>query len=220
QALARATSSKGKVEEEPLFQAMLQEYLAWANNAGGHLFQGFGGFTKDLLKPSRGNRLGQLTALWIPDSGYHPTEEYINFAQEHFSGRYPGGKPSWGNGAVMSMTPQVLCELAGGGAAARVLSASHQEESAILAADLLSDVLRGIHSVKIKSSKDLAAAVVKPLKQLELRTEDSYVYPIAAFEEFLRTGDCKPDTANSFLHGLITRAGLAPCESDLVQSAG
>lgn len=26
-------------------QAMLQEYLAWANNAEGNLFQGYGGFT-------------------------------------------------------------------------------------------------------------------------------------------------------------------------------
>ncbi|CAE7470920.1 unnamed protein product [Symbiodinium microadriaticum] len=215
-----------KVPENRLFEALMQEFLAWAHGSGGQLFQGYGGFTKDLLKPSRGNRLGHLKIeLFQPDSDYWPTEDFLKFAQEHCSGNYPGGFPSFGNGAVMSMTPQVLFQMAGAGPAAQVLCCTHSEASAMLAADLLSELLRGIHEKKLKSGKDIGRFVLKSTawKQSAARLnqlQDGYVYPCAAFREFLESGDCKADTANSFLHTLITKSNLPPSESELVTHPG
>ncbi|CAE7039332.1 unnamed protein product [Symbiodinium sp. CCMP2592] len=246
-----------KVPENRLFEALMQEFLAWAHGSGGQLFQGYGGFTKDLLKPSRGNRLGHLKIeLFQPDSDYWPTEDFLRFAQElgganvlalapvlsrvgrsagfleqfrleeHCSGSYPGGFPSFGNGAVMSMTPQVLFQMAGAGPAAQVLCCTHSEASAMLAADLLSELLRGIHERKLKSGKDIGRFVLKSaawkqsVARLNQLQDDGYVYPCAAFREFLESGDCKADTANSFLHTLITKGNLPPSESELVTHPG
>eukprot|EP00439_Symbiodinium_sp_Y106_P076325 s28_g15.t1 len=246
-----------KVPENRLFEALMQEFLAWAHGSGGQLFQGYGGFTKDLLKPSRGNRLGHLKIeLFQPDSDYWPTEDFLKFAQElgganalalapvlwrailtallleqfrleeHCSGSYPGGFPSFGNGAVMSMTPQVLFQMAGAGPAAQVLCCTHSEASAMLAADLLCELLRGIHERKLKSGKDIGRFVLKSaawkqsVARLNQLQDDGYVYPCAAFREFLESGDCKADTANSFLHTLITKGNLPPSESELVTHPG
>jgi len=215
------TCGKAEVPENALFEAMMQEYLAWAHGAGGNLFQGTGGFTKDLLIPMRSNRLGQMgIELYKRDSDYLPTEDFLRFAQEQCSGQYPGGDPSFGNGAVMSMTPQVLSEMAGAGSAVRVLSCTHREASAILATDLLSELLCVIHSRKVPSSKDINRFLLQQSKVWRQSTtrlaelKDSYVYPFAAFQEFLELGDCKADTANSFLHTLITQGNIVPSESD------
>eukprot|EP00931_Biecheleriopsis_adriatica_P024494 TRINITY_DN15247_c0_g1_i1.p1 TRINITY_DN15247_c0_g1~~TRINITY_DN15247_c0_g1_i1.p1 ORF type:complete len:594 (-),score=90.05 TRINITY_DN15247_c0_g1_i1:29-1810(-) len=210
-------------EESVLFEDLMQEYLCWAYNADGCLFQGFGGFTKDLLRPSRDNRLGQLgITLWKPNSDFAPTAEYLQFAAEHFQGSYPGGFPSWGNGAVMSLTPAYLFEYHHrAGSAARVLSASHQEASAMLAAELLVELLHSIHENTTSSCKDISSAVLRsacwqrhvgPLKS----NERQYFHPIDAFEEFLSKGDCEADTANSFLISLITNSMLTPNENEVI----
>lgn len=223
QVVAKVSLSATKISEDAIFEAMLQEYLAWANNAEGNLFQGYGGFTKDLLKPSRSNRLGAVGSLWKPNTDFLPTDEYKKFAKEHFAG-VPDGFPSWGNGAVMSLTPQVVMQLNGAGVAARELSATHQEASAVLAADIMAELLSAIFTRKIQKTQELGQSVLKlnawRQHPLRLKTRDSYVYPIEAFEEFLATGDCKANTANAFLHELITRAQLTPSEKDLVGSQG
>ncbi|CAL1171763.1 unnamed protein product [Cladocopium goreaui] len=210
-----------RISEDTVFEALLQQYLAWANNAEGNLFQGFGGFTKDLLKPSRENRLGRLTSIWKPNTNYLPSEEYKQFAQEYFAG--VGGVPSWGNGAVMSMTPQVHMQLQGAGRAAQKLSATHLEASALLATDILVELLSAIHTKKLQKTKDMNQVLkLNSWQQLPARlvTQDSYVYPIAAFEEFLRNGDCKPETANAYLQDSITRSGNSLWEGDLVTMQG
>ncbi|CAE7245485.1 unnamed protein product [Symbiodinium pilosum] len=220
------TCGIAKVPENRLFEALMQEYLAWAHGAGGQLFQGYGGHTKDLLKPTRGNRLGQLKIeLYQPDSDYWPTDDFLRFAQEHCKGDYPGGVPSFGNGAVMSMTPQVLFQMAGAGRAAQILSCTHSEVSATVAADMLSELLSAVHQQKLRSSKDIGRFLLQShawkqgLKRLD-QLPDKYVYPCAAFREFLESGDCKADTANSFLHTLITKGNVPPSESELVTHPG
>jgi len=95
----------------------------------------------------------------------------------------------------------------------------------MLAADLLCELLRGIHERKLKSGKDIGRFVLKSAawKQSVARLnqlQDGYVYPCAAFREFLESGDCKADTANSFLHTLITKGNLPPSESELVTHPG
>lgn len=223
-AMVALTCAKSDYKESTIFESMMQEYLTWAHAAGGSLFQGYGAFTKDLLWPSRGNRLGQLKInLWKADSDFAPTAEFLTFAKEHFEGTYPGGFPSWGNGAVMSFSPALLFETNhGAGQVAKVLSGTHLERTAVIAADLLAEVLGCIHSNNISSCKEISQAVLQCAswrdRVLPMKAHPrDYIFPLAAFEEFLTRGDCDADTANSYLTDLITKSGMTLYEKDILQ---
>eukprot|EP00434_Breviolum_minutum_P012101 symbB.v1.2.010669.t2/scaffold700.1/size171416/10 len=114
-------------------------------------------------------------------------------------------------------------QLEGGGRSAEELSGTHLEASAVFARDVLVELLSAIHTKKIQKTKDMSQVLnLKSWQQHSARlvAQDSYVYPIAAFQEFLAHGDCQPGTANAFLHQIITRAGLTPCEEDLAVTSG
>eukprot|EP00927_Polykrikos_kofoidii_P013283 TRINITY_DN15789_c1_g1_i1.p1 TRINITY_DN15789_c1_g1~~TRINITY_DN15789_c1_g1_i1.p1 ORF type:complete len:612 (-),score=60.83 TRINITY_DN15789_c1_g1_i1:112-1863(-) len=214
-----------------MFKILMQEYLTWAHNADGNLFQGYGCFTKDLLRPTRDNRLGDLGIEPCDPTrnDFHPTDAFLQFAQEYFQGSLPGGFPSWGNGAVMSFAPQVIYEIVHGGNAevANVLSSSHVESSALIGAALLRDLLRSIFVGESSASAcaGLRQAVLashswRAQVQPMAPNPANYMYPILAFSQFLESGDCTVDAANEFLKNLLTFSGRTWNDGDAIQDSG
>lgn len=207
-----------------LFEALAGEYLAWAYGAEGHLFQGYGGYTKDFLKASDTNRFGALFAHtwpWVEGrENFVATPQYMQFLHEHFSGvGSREGGPSWGNGAVMSFTPgaalRQMRNLVSSGRT--VLASSHQAPSALAAGVLLDELLGKIHHGDVADCSRLGEAVLgcDSWRRVLLVTEDpitgredpfSYMYPLAPFQEFLRHGEASPESVNLFLDSLHGRA--------------
>jgi len=211
------------IAQETLRQALLQQYLKWAHVAkssrdkSGSLFQGYGGFTFDFLVPYKGNPVekalrGRPLYEDHPFLGpWFPTQEFVAFAEQYFSGEY--GFPSWGNGAVMSMAPHPILQghwrvgrtvsAPEVSLAAPVLSRSHQEQSAELATELMFELLAEIYSGRVGSTGALRHCFqgLKHLSRLrDLRHHDCI--PVDAFFEWLSGHDCEQATAEAFLERL------------------
>lgn len=90
--------------------------------------------------------------------------------------------------------------------AAPVLSVSHQEQSARLAAMLLWELLDAIYSKQVSTTEDIRHAVRNMDAWGQLQGFEPLLnhgcYPIKAFQEWLEQGDCQIDTARVFLQKL------------------
>ncbi|CAE8732915.1 unnamed protein product [Polarella glacialis] len=90
----------GFAEQEPrklLWRCFLSQLQSWARGpAGGALFQGYGGFTKGLLRPDagRGGCCGQWPSVDIqeklPGCDTWPEEWFVQHADLYCSGTLPG----------------------------------------------------------------------------------------------------------------------------------
>jgi len=214
----QATSAPSDSEAEiQLFRKMLQHYLSWAHNADGNLFQGYGGFTKNFLKKTWENRLGEEdVTLFLPGTDYEPTDEYLSFVQDYFSGR-KSEPSSWGNGAVMSFTPQAILDRSRVAhpslqRAASVLSSSHQQRTAQLAAELLQAVLAQVYAEETTDCGCIRHVVLNTdaWKKIRTLTEDPVLrfHPILAFDEFLRRGDSELEICRRFAASLLLDSTL------------
>lgn len=211
-----------KYVAEELRKALLQQYLKWAyiaqvrGDRPGCLFQGVGGFTSDFLWPKNRNAVSQAmrSSPMYEDhqslGPWYPTQHFSRFAEAYFRGEH--GYPSWGNGAVMSMAPQPilqgswrhgtnpiapqLCS------SAAVLSKSHQEPTAELAAKLMADLLSEIYQGLVPTTASLRHAVqgLSDFRQLQQLQHDCI--PVAPFNEWLQHGDCTQACAEYFLERL------------------
>lgn len=192
--------------------------------ACGELFQGTGAFTNNFLIPHfrcKNNEVARVMKhkpLYMnhPDFGpFWPTEEFAIFAKAYFAGEHCF--PSWGNGTVMSFCPHPI--LAGRylgepaekmsdvraslAASADVLSRTHQESGAVVAARLLWELLDLVYSGKITRTEQLRQAVPElPSVQLLDHLVDHGCYPLQAFVEWLQHGDCRVETAQAFVYNL------------------
>lgn len=218
------TSSHARAE---LQKALLQQYLKWAYSAKqddkthGPLFQGYGGFTFDFLIPTKRNAIGKALGNKPPFTNskeygrFWPTNDFVIFATGYFKGEH--GFPSWGNGAVMSLAPHPILsgewrnepaphpdhvrnELR---KSASLLSESHQEATAALAADLMSQLMLQVLAGQVESSKDLKAAFRGLARFRDLLAIDHECIPVAAILEWLEKGDCSVETAKAFLTRLV-----------------
>jgi len=218
----------GEAGEKELQLAVLQQYLKWAHGSKlkdtvgstGPMFQGTGAFTRDFLVPFSGGRKNEAAQVMghkplyedHPVMGpFWPTTEFASFAVDYFRGVF--SFPSWGNGAVMSFAPHPVLagrwrrgeeqpSTASIRAAAGVLSRSHQEPTAALAADLMWELLDAIYSGSVGTIQDLRQAVAHLPRTLELLTLQHECVPVDAFREWLETGDCEVATAQRFLQKL------------------
>lgn len=132
-----------------------------------------------------------------------PSQQYLDFANDHFRGDTYGGDGnggSWGNGAVMSFTPGVILSRGSKvgllAEAASELAGSHRHPTAMVGATLLKELLEQVHAGKVQSCSELPQAVlhcpswtglVQPLE----KSPCNYMHPISAFTAFL-TG-CNPE---------------------------
>lgn len=210
---------------------LLQQYLKWAHVeksdstcSHGSLFQGTGGFTRDFLTPHRNNEVARIVGKM--DSMYRihpvygdfwPTEKFATFATEYFQGKFCFA--SWGNGAVMSFAPHpvlagrwrksptksALSSALEGGAG--ILSKSHQEPTALLASQLMWDLLDAVYSGVVETPQDLRRTFRCLPRTLELLHLDHECIPVSALQEWLENGDCKVETATSFLRKLTGEKG-------------
>jgi len=93
-----------------LWRCYLSQMLAWSRKNGGALFQGYGGFTKALLKPEGMRSLPVCSDLGVAEvmgCSSWPVDWFIEHADEHCAGRGVAAA-SYGNGTVMCYVPQVL----------------------------------------------------------------------------------------------------------------
>lgn len=199
-----------EVASSALFEALANQFLAWAHGARGCLFQGAGGFTKGFLK-SNCDKDGTLVnggpRPWVENrTDYAATPEYVEFLRRHF---HESG--SWGNGAVMSLTPgaalrHMSCLTSSGRS---VLATSHQNASALVAGELLDELLGKIYGGEVKTCAELRQTVLQcstwtskvlPLVQ---QPDVNYMYPLEAFSEFLCDGSASIASVNAFLDALI-----------------
>lgn len=198
-----------------LWKCLLAQLLAWSGGAAcGQLFQGYGGFTKGLLRPN-GRERGPAPCMDICEDlagcKTWPEEWFFEHAEAHCAGSKPGTVASYGNGAVMSMAPQVVASLVAkeevtlpNSALAR-LSGTHRHPDAVVAASLLVEVLQSALQENMASCEDLPRMVResqqwRSLLQGPLSSHPAY--PISAFNSFLLTGDCSEGDALSFIVNL------------------
>jgi len=200
--------------DELLFRHIMKQYLTWCHQADGHLFQGFGGFTRDLLRPCnderRQNFLGKMRIPLYEDDSFEPTPQYLEFAKAYFQGKVEGSFPSYGNGAVMSLLPQVILDMSQSHikSAYQVLQKTHLEGSAMLGANLLHELLRiAIEHEDLAGHGGYSAVCVRTSawEQVQSAFGQHVAYPLAAFRQFLEEGgtDCSFERANFFVMQLF-----------------
>merc|ERR1712107_755813 len=153
---------------EIVLLCLLGQYLAWAKNSGGKLFQGTGGFTRDFLVPSRFNHLGCLEGALCRETTlghFMPTPAYMDFAKSYFKGACEGSSPSWGNGSVMCFTPVVVLARrwaekfdADAASCALSLASTHADSTALLAGMLLGELLEQVHAGRVNNSSEIPKA--------------------------------------------------------------
>mmetsp|Transcript_40888 Transcript_40888/g.117448 ORF Transcript_40888/g.117448 Transcript_40888/m.117448 type:complete len:589 (-) Transcript_40888:156-1922(-) len=218
-----------------LQQLTLQQYLKWAHTSKtkddvghhGELFQGTGAFTRDFLVPKYrgrnnevarivGNDLRELYEEHPVMGPFWPTRKFAEFAVDYFAGKY--SFPSWGNGAVMSFAPHPIlagrwrkCPPSCGNIpaglqdAAKVMSNSHQEPTAMLANRLLWELLDEVYRGSVAGSPGQLRDAASKLRSLEeLRALDHECIPVRPLLEWLESAehDCSIQTAEDFLRKL------------------
>lgn len=214
--LRRSTDFNRQDPGDLLWKCCLAQLLAWSGGtAHGQLFQGYGGFTKGLLRPN-GRERGPAPSMDIgedlPGCKTWPEEWFLKHAETHCAGSIPGTVPSYGNGAVMSMAPQVVASLGVNEAAAEPfksalprLSGTHRHPDAVVAASLLDEVLRSAMQDAMACCEDVPR-IVRESRQwrslLEGPLSNHSAYPIRAFNAFLEKGDCMEGDTLSFIMNL------------------
>lgn len=199
-----------------LWKCYLAQLLAWSDASGGALFQGYGGFTKQLLRPDKGPRapspflnIGED----VPGCSTWPEDWFLVHAEEHCAGSKDWGVASYGNGAVMCFVPQVAAAHvgeAGGGASNSGLDSralgrlgdTHRHPEARVGAALLHDILSAVIQGSVTSCDELPTAI-RSCSQwkalLEGPLAEHAVYPLRPFDAFLARGDCTEDDALAFI---------------------
>jgi len=191
--------------EDLLWRCFLCQLLAWSYGpARGRLFQGYGQFTKALLRPldiKGPDLVSPLPNPGVPGCNTMPSEMFIQYATEYVAGRTDWTPSSYGNGAVMSFAPQTIAELAPVPADNRVpafalkyLSDTHQNVKAKQASGLLDEILRAIYSGEVQTTQQLRGAVRKTKTWQALLAEPlEFIYPVMEFDTFLdeARGDIK-----------------------------
>jgi len=209
-----ATLGRGASRPE-FFRQLMSEYICWASNARGNLFQGTGGFTRSFLRPRKSQCRN------VSQAGNEPTAEFLTYAESFFGGELPNTWPSWGNGAVMSFAPQAVLMSAAGHeaiagevlAGADILSSTHRHHTAQKGAQLLGDLLLQLYNSDIKDFAELLPACVhcevwKELREMAVHDNHGYIYPIRELEAVARVGDCSAEDADAFLHNLTGKHNL------------
>jgi len=205
-------------QDELLWRCLLSQFLAWSYGPSrGALFQGYGAFTKAMLRPEKwaGNDLVTALREGVPGCNTWPTEAYKKHASNYCAGHLES-PASYGNGAVMSFVPQVLAEVLAPKDepvpkdGLKCLAMTHQHETAVAASELLSHLLRAIFAGEVSSPSDLQAAVRKspPWQRLmQPPFVDELVHPLRQFDAFLsEAGDCDLDSASFFMQNLTGSA--------------
>ena len=209
------------------------------HETGGCLFQGWGGFTYDFLVPQSGQkgRNGNAVSAAMQGHPLHakhrlfgefwPTAEFVSFAERYFGGDpvLGGFGPSWGNGAVMSFAPDPIAATQGHvqpealANAASIMSESHRHALARCGAKLLSALLPAIYSADSACTPADVREIVRSLpawadvkaRLVELADSgDDDTIPHAAFDEWLRNGDCTVETATMFANTLTRTDEFTP----------
>lgn len=204
-----------------LWKCLLAQLLAWSQNAGGSLFQGYGGFTRGLLRPQLAR--GDATSLELPEGlkgcRTWPEEWFVRYAENYCEGVTPGIEKSYGNGALMSYAPQALAEVLSKRATCssddhvppppsilavplQRLASTHRHKDAMEGMQLLEAVFGITLQGQIQSCDELRKAVRDcscwaALMQSTL--VDHPAYPLRAFDSFLHNGDCSQAEFNTFL---------------------
>lgn len=195
--------------DDLLWKCLLSQLLAWSEGPShkGALFQGYGGFTKGLLRPRdlqpRCLNIGED----LPGCDTWPESSFVTHAESYCAGESWSPK-SYGNGALMSYAPQAVASalLADFRPATARLERTHQHEEAVLAARLLGEVLDAILGGALESCADLRGEVLKAecwkdLLQSHLARHPAY--PLGAFDAFLRQGDCNEGAVSDFMQRLV-----------------
>lgn len=196
-----------------LWKCFLSQLLAWSwGQAQGQLFQGYGGFTKGLLRPEWQGAIPSLDIQQgLPGCDTWPEDWFVKHAHAHCSGGT--GFSSFGNGAVMCFAPQALAASVGKGAwpiletdawqrAQWNLAKTHQNPEALCGARLLNELLIAIWAGQVADCSSLRQAVRESRTWKEILSSDlrqSTTYPVEAFNEFLEGGDADPGGVARFL---------------------
>lgn len=206
---------------EILFRCFLSQLLAWEGGpAAGQLFQGFGGFTKQLLRPDSKIKQSIDIGEGIQGCDTWPEEWFARHAEEHMSGRGQYDA-SYGNGAVMSFVPQVIAadvfqeavdspgasaakvaQAVQLGSALNTLAGTHRHEHAKQGAQLLEELMREILSGAITRCDQLREAVRRCPSWTALQKSavaDSPAYALREFDTYLTEGDCTEEEVQTFL---------------------
>mmetsp|Transcript_3472 Transcript_3472/g.10559 ORF Transcript_3472/g.10559 Transcript_3472/m.10559 type:complete len:691 (-) Transcript_3472:61-2133(-) len=199
---------------ELMLKCLLSQLLAWEWGAHhGYLFQGYGGFTKGLLRPAAGNQRTKSMDIREGIQGCQtwPDDGYVKFAVSYCAGALDGVVESWGNGTVMSYAPAVLVNQLLAAAGQPVLGEDvlsslrqmHLHPHAVQGAALLDGVLAAAVTGRITSTSELRALVRRLPMWTELMADTSLAahpaYPLRAFDEWLDRGECSQETARTFL---------------------